>query len=81
MAPVVHGLDQQYKGRIDFLYLNIADSVNAGAMRALGFKATPHFFFVRANGQPVRHMRGVLPADSLRVALDQLVSPTPTESR
>jgi thioredoxin-like negative regulator of GroEL len=73
MAPVVHGLEQQYNRRIDFLYLNVADPRNADAKRALGFKSTPHFFFLRADGSPTRAMQGVLPADSVRGALDALL--------
>lgn len=74
MAPVVHGLEQQYQGRVDFLYLNIADSVNAEAKRALGFTATPHFFFLRADGSPTDTLQGVVPADSVRASLDRLLT-------
>jgi thioredoxin-like negative regulator of GroEL len=80
MAPVVHGLEQQYAGRIDFLYLNIADERNADAKRALGFVATPHFFFLRANGTPMDTMRGVVPADSVKRALDALLAGLPARS-
>ena len=73
MAPVVHGLEKQYTGRVDFLYLNIADSANAAARRALGFKSTPHFFFLRADGTPVDTLQGVVPADSVRASLDRLL--------
>jgi thioredoxin-like negative regulator of GroEL len=81
MAPVVHGLEQQYAGRVDFLYLNVADTANVRAKAALGFKATPHFFFLRADGSPVRTMRGVLPADSLRGALEEILAASPAASR
>jgi thioredoxin-like negative regulator of GroEL len=77
MAPVVHGLETQYVGRIDFLYLNIADERNADAKRALGFIATPHFFFLRADGTPVDTLRGVVPADSMTHALDALLARAP----
>jgi thioredoxin-like negative regulator of GroEL len=77
MAPVVHGLEQQYTGRVDFLYLNVAETRNADAKRALGFTSTPHFFFLRRDGSPVREMQGVLPADSLRRALDALLADSP----
>ncbi|MGH7663576.1 MAG: hypothetical protein ACRENI_04670 [Gemmatimonadaceae bacterium] len=73
MAPVVHGLEQQYTGRVDFLYLNVAEARNDSAKRALGFRATPHFFFLRADGSPVSVMQGIVPADSLRRALDSLL--------
>jgi len=74
MAPVVHGLEQQYAGRADFLYLNVADARNERAKRTLGFVSTPHFILVRADGTPVGGMQGVVPADSLRRALDALVA-------
>ena len=77
MAPVVHGLAQEYAGRIDFLYLNIADSPNAKARRALGFKSTPHFFFLRPNGSPVDTLGGVVPADTVRASLERLLKPAP----
>ena len=73
MAPVVHGLEKDYDGRIDFLYLNVADAGNADAKRAFGFKATPHFFLLRSDGAPRDTLQGVVPADSVRAALDRLL--------
>ena len=73
MAPVVHGLEKQYEGRVDFLYLNTAEARNDSAKRALGFVATPHFFFVNAAGQVRDSMQGVVPSDSVRGALDRLI--------
>ena len=75
MAPVVHGLEKQYTDRIDFLYLNVADTRNDSAKRALGFGSTPHFFFLRADGSTVSAMQGVVPADSVRVRLEALLTP------
>jgi len=75
MAPVVHGLEQdkRYAGRVDFVYLNVADARNAAATARLGFESTPHFFFLGANGTTVRQMKGVVPADSVRQALEELL--------
>lgn len=73
MAPVVHGLEKQYDGRVDFLYLNIAEARNDSAKRAFGFKSTPHFFFVNASGVAQESMQGVVPADSVRGALERLI--------
>jgi thioredoxin-like negative regulator of GroEL len=73
MAPVVHGLEKQYAGRIDFLYLNIAVPRNDSAKRAFGFRATPHFFLVDARGSTQASMQGIVPEDSLRGVLDQLL--------
>ena len=74
MAPVVHGLEKTYEGRIDFLYLNVADARNDSAKRAFGFKSTPHFFLTTPKGEVRDSMRGVVPEDSLRRALDQLIA-------
>lgn len=73
MAPVVHGLEKEYQGRVDFLYLNIAEARNDSAKRAFGFRSTPHFFFVDASGAARESFRGVVPADSVRRALDRLI--------
>ncbi|MEX2178165.1 MAG: hypothetical protein WD801_05615 [Gemmatimonadaceae bacterium] len=75
MAPVVHGLEQQYEGRVDFLYLNTAEPRNDSAKLASGFRATPHFFFFASSGTVAGNMQGVVPGDSLRAALDRLLSP------
>ena len=72
MAPVVHGLEQEYAGRVDFLYLNTADPRNGEAKVRYGYVSTPHFFFLRADGTPVDTLKGVVPADSVRAALDLL---------
>lgn len=80
MAPVVHGLEKQYQGRIDFLYLNIADSANGEAKKALGFKGTPHFFFLRPDGSPTDTLQGGVPADSVRASLDRLLTPRSTST-
>jgi hypothetical protein len=74
MAPVVHGLEEQYKGRIDFLYLNVALPSSDSAKRAFGFRATPHFFFLSPSGTAMDSTRGVVAADSLRIRLDRLLA-------
>ena len=58
MAPVVHGLERRYAGRVDFLYLNVAEARNDSAKRALGFVSTPHFFFLRGDGSTVHANAG-----------------------
>ena len=58
---------------VDVLYLNIADSANAGASRALAFKSTPHFLFLRAHSSLVNTLQGVVPADSVRASLARLL--------
>lgn len=73
MAPVVHGLEKQYAGRVDFLYLNVADARNDSAERALRFVSTPHFFFLRDDGTATREMQGVVTGNRLRDAIQELL--------
>lgn len=74
MAPVVHGLEQQYEGRVDFVYLDVSDPHNKTATTRLGFKSTPHFFFLRPDGVTVEMIQGVVSRDSLVGALERLVA-------
>lgn len=74
MAPIVHGLEQQFSGRIDFLYLNVSQVDTRDAQTRYGFKATPHFIFLRADGTAVQDIQGVVPADSLLSALNRLLN-------
>lgn len=79
MAPIVHGLEQKYQGgRIDFVYLDVRDPANAAAKSRLGFKATPHFFAVTADGTVLRDSSGVLEAEELErwvAVLEQSTTP------
>lgn len=72
MAPIVHGLERQWSDRIDFVYLDVADSATAPARVRLGFRATPHFFLLRSDGTVAREIQGVVPEDSLAAALAAL---------
>ncbi len=69
MAPIVHGLEEQYRGRIDFLYLDIADERNAQAKLRLGFRATPHFFLLTADGRPLESWQGIVETSMLDAGL------------
>ena len=77
MAPVVHGLEQQYRGRVDFVYLDVSDPRNEAATSRLGFTSTPHFFLLRPDGSTVEAIQGVIPRDSLARALERLVDAGP----
>lgn len=76
MAPVVHGLEKEYAGQIDFLYLNVAKSDTKDAQVAYGFQATPHFFFLTNDGTAIHDIQGVVPADSIRRLLERLLITT-----
>ncbi len=62
MAPVVHGLESQYFGKIDFTFLDIDDANNADLMREFGFRYQPMFVLIDGNGTPVKIWAGAVPA-------------------
>lgn len=72
MAPIVHGLESEWKTQVEFLFVNVGDSSTVPARRKLGFTTTPHFFFLSATGEIQRVMQGVVPRESLEVALRAL---------
>ena len=69
MAPVVHGLEQQYAGRVDFVYLDVKDARNAEAKARLGFRSTPHFFVVSADGRVLHAWQGVVSRETIEARL------------
>ncbi len=62
MAPVVHGLESQYFGKIDFTFLDIDDANNADLMREFGFRYQPMFVLIDGNGTPVKTWAGAVSA-------------------
>ena len=76
MAPVVHGLETKYKGKVQFLYLDTSDPRTVEARQRLGFGATPHFFFLRGDGSEQADFQGVVSEDSVVRSLDRLLAAT-----
>lgn len=54
MAPIVHGLEAQYYGQIQFSFLDIDDQRNAELKKQFGFQYQPMFVLLDANGTPVK---------------------------
>ena len=51
MAPVVHGLETQYEGRVDFVYFDVSKPEVEPLLGEFGFEATPHFFLRSPDGR------------------------------
>ena len=58
MAPVVHGLEAKYFGRIKFSYLDADDPNTMEFQRALGFRYQPELYLLDADGNVLRKMIG-----------------------
>jgi hypothetical protein len=50
MAPMVHGLEAKYFGRIRFSYLDADDPATFDFQKALGFYYQPEVYLLDANG-------------------------------
>jgi len=50
MAPMVHGLEAKYFGKIKFSFLNADDPRTDQFQKALGFDYQPELYLLDANG-------------------------------
>lgn len=71
--PIVHELEAEYWGEIDFVYLDIDDPANREAMDRYGYRAQPFFVLLDEEGQVINTWFGVQDASTLRTAFDSLL--------
>lgn len=58
MAPMVHGLEAKYYGKVKFAFLDADDSNTDEFQRALGFYYQPEFYLLDANGSLLKKFVG-----------------------
>ena len=58
MAPMVHGLEAKYFGRIQFSYLDADDSNTVDFQRTLGFRYQPEVYLLDAEGNVLQKWVG-----------------------
>jgi hypothetical protein len=58
MAPMVHGLEAKYYGKIQFTYLDADDIGTASFQRELGFYYQPEVYLVDGNGNVLKKWVG-----------------------
>jgi len=68
MAPIVHGLEPEYFGKINFVYLDIDDPDNANYLSQLSFRYQPHFFLIDGEGKILQQWLGPVTAEDFRNA-------------
>ena len=72
MAPVVHGLEAEYAGRIDFVYLDIDDPDTTPFKSQLGYQYQPHFFLLDGAGNVLQQWVGFASEGALDAALQSV---------
>jgi len=68
MAPMVHGLEAKYFGRIAFSYLDADDSQTDEFQRTLGFYYQPEIYLLDANGNVLQKWVGFTSEQELEEA-------------
>ena len=58
MAPMVHGLEAKYFGKIKFNYLDADDPNTLGFQRTLGFVYQPEIYLLDGNGNILKKWVG-----------------------
>jgi hypothetical protein len=72
MRPVVHGLEDKYAAKVDFVYLDIDDPTSDAAKRKLGYRVQPDLYLIDAQGNIVQRWIGLVQAKSLEEALSKI---------
>jgi hypothetical protein len=71
MAPVVHGLEAEYYGRINFAFLDADDPATQSFQQDLGFRVQPEFYLVDGQGQVIKKWVGYVSVDDFKSAFHQ----------
>jgi thioredoxin-like negative regulator of GroEL len=71
MAPMVHGLEAEYYGRVTFSYLDADDPATTVFQRELGFFYQPELYLLDADGNVLKKFVGYLSEEDLRGAIEQ----------
>ena len=72
MRPIVHGLEDKYAAKIDFVYLDIDDPTSGAAKRKLGYRVQPDLYLLDANGNIVQRWIGFVEAKTLEAGLSKI---------
>lgn len=70
---MVHRLEIEYWGRIQFVYLDIDDKATKPFQDRFGFRLQPQLFLLDGEGNVVQEFAGRQPEPVLREALDRLL--------
>jgi thioredoxin-related protein len=71
MAPMVHGLEAKYFGKIKFTYLDADDPNTREFQRALGFNYQPEFYLLDGQGNLLQKLVGYVSQDQFEATFTQ----------
>ena len=73
MAPMVHGLEAKYFGRIQFTYLDADDLRTSDFQRTLGFYYQPEVYLLDTNGNVLQKWVGYTSEEEFESVFAQYV--------
>ena len=71
MAPMVHGLEAEYFGKIKFTYLDADDPDTFDFQQALGFTYQPEVYLLDADGNVLEKWVGFTSEEEFKTAFAQ----------
>ncbi|MBI5824359.1 MAG: thioredoxin family protein [Chloroflexi bacterium] len=71
MAPMVHGLEAEYSGKVKFTYLDADDPQTDFFQQTLGFYYQPEFYFLNGDGGLIKKLIGFISEDEFRSLFDE----------
>jgi thioredoxin-like negative regulator of GroEL len=71
MAPMVHGLEAKYFGKIKLTYLDADDANTFDFQRALGFRYQPEIYLLDAEGNVLQKWVGFTSEEEFESAFAQ----------
>jgi thioredoxin-like negative regulator of GroEL len=71
MAPMVHGLEAEYSGKIKFAFLDADDPNTNTFQRDLGFYSQPELYLLDGDGKVLKKFVGYVSEDDLRNVFTQ----------
>ncbi len=73
MAPMVHGLEAKYFGKIKFSYLDASDPNTTEFQRALGFAYQPEIYLLDGSGNLLKKWVGFTSQEEFEAVFAQYV--------
>lgn len=58
MAPMVHGLEAKYFGKVPFFFLDADDPATRDYQRQYGFQVQPYFVLLDGSGKEIKRWAG-----------------------
>jgi thioredoxin-related protein len=71
MAPMVHGLEAKYFGRIQFTYLDADDSNTLDFQQTLGFRYQPEVYLLDGEGNVLQKWVGYTSEEEFEAVFSQ----------